>query len=500
MRLLHAKQLRLVDFPDDALVPNYAILSHTWGSEEVLYQDIQLLNNRSVALYFKSRVRAKKGFSKVKSAAALAAQHGYDYIWIDTCCIDKSSSAELSEAINSMYRWYEQSDVCYAYLLDVEPAIGASRTEVEETIHRSRWFQRGWTLQELIAPGEVLFYAGDWKYLGAKKRGQPWVTDDADSNYVGSHLLTKITKIDERVLCGALHPQVLSVATRMSWAALRVTTRAEDIAYCLLGLFAVNIPLLYGEGSRAFIRLQEAILRESEDQSIFAWSDRESGQQYELCGLLSPSPIHFGQSSNFRPLPPLLTGDSMPPSISSQGLHVKLFLRKIVSSEPNRADDDYEAALDCLSRDGKVDKHPTITLRRLWGNHFARINVSRLDFTQSSVLDASSSDGYLAIYVHQNPRWVLPEFVVDPTGTDVDEHEDGFIAVDAYPRGRWDSLTKSLTSDHSQINSIMGVLGFRDGTSERTSVAVCVGLRREQDGIRCWGFQLHWPYPRGRQS
>jgi hypothetical protein len=137
MRLVNTHSLQLEEFIFDGRGrPTYAILSHTWGKEEVIFFDMADLD----------KARAKAGFAKVEGACSLAASQGYDYIWIDTCCIDKSSSAELSEAINSMYRWYQWAKVCYAYLVDVQ-----NPNQLEE----SKWFTRGWTLQELIAPSRV---------------------------------------------------------------------------------------------------------------------------------------------------------------------------------------------------------------------------------------------------------------------------------------------------------------------------------------------------------
>jgi hypothetical protein len=177
------------------------------------------------------------------------------YLWIDTCCIDKSSSAELSEAINSMYRWYEESNVCYAYLEDVEEDYqDASEDPVEDTnndpikrlngkvekkIRKSRWFTRGWTLQELIAPSQISFFGKNWSFPGEKYNDscQP------ERNLV--KLLSSITTIPEAVLADPSQRSSCSVARKMSWAARRKTTREEDMAYSLLGLFEVNMPLLY---------------------------------------------------------------------------------------------------------------------------------------------------------------------------------------------------------------------------------------------------------------
>src|SRR5256714_4011235 len=165
MRLLHTTKLKIHQFVEhgssatlihregdsvaEYAVPRYAILSHTWGDDEVLFQDMQ--GDRSVA-------KSKSGYKKIKNSCARAARDGFDYIWIDTCCIDKSSSAELSEAINSMYRWYHQAEVCYAYLADVPSEAFKNVTDyVDSEFSESRWFTRGWTLQELIAPSTVIF-------------------------------------------------------------------------------------------------------------------------------------------------------------------------------------------------------------------------------------------------------------------------------------------------------------------------------------------------------
>lgn len=176
--------------------------------------------------------------------------------------IDKTSSAELSEAINSMYMWYRDADVCYAYLTDVPipfevDSSGVGFYGLPEAFKGSRWFSRGWTLQELIAPKTVEFYTVIWEEIGTKQS----LRDE----------IALITGIDSRVLEGC-DPSVYHVSERMSWAASRTTTRVEDMSYCLLGIFKIHIPLLYGEGKRAFIRLQEEILRTTEDYTILARS------------------------------------------------------------------------------------------------------------------------------------------------------------------------------------------------------------------------------------
>jgi hypothetical protein len=226
-------------------VPKYAILSHTWGEEEFLFTDVT-----------NGTGKGKIGLTKVIKCCEQAVKQGYDWVWVDTCCIDKSSSAELTESINSMYYWYKTASVCYAYLEDVPG--GKSQDQFTRAFGSSRWFKRGWTLQELIAPRNVEFYAADWSFLGIK--------------LALKELVSTITTIDIGVLRGA-EPATCNVAQRMSWASSRDTTRIEDKAYCLLGLFNVNMPLLYGEKEKAFMRLQEEVLKTTEDYTLFAWHD-----------------------------------------------------------------------------------------------------------------------------------------------------------------------------------------------------------------------------------
>ncbi|KAF1841646.1 HET-domain-containing protein, partial [Cucurbitaria berberidis CBS 394.84] len=262
MRLINATTLKLHSFIDDSQHPKYAILSHTWGSEEVTFE--QLRNARHADL------ERMSGFRKILLASQQTLRDGLDYVWVDTCCIDKTSSAELSESINSMFRWYKNATICYAYLDDVdvvedgpEPFIDKYRGLVreyikEEELASAKWFTRGWTLQELLAPNVLYFYARGWKFVGDKDYLEP--------------KLARITGIDIDALDPGKKLDNYSVATRMSWAASRKTTRAEDMAYCLLGLFDVNMPLLYGEGGhKAFTRLQQEVLEDSSDCSIFAW-------------------------------------------------------------------------------------------------------------------------------------------------------------------------------------------------------------------------------------
>lgn len=268
MRFVDASTLEVVSRRDDERPP-YAILSHTWGrdEDEVTLQDMQTwfaAVKAGVKASPAHAINQRAGFLKIQHAANLARSDGLDFVWVDTCCIDKTSSAELSEAINSMFSWYKNAKICYAFLSDIPHPSAQCGVDVD-FIGRSRWFTRGWTLQELIAPSLVRFYSKEWGLLGIKGSysrspqhalAQPEVVD-RESFF---SMLEKVTGIDKYLLDGSSELDEFGVSARMKWASHRETTRVEDRAYCLMGLFDVNMPLIYGEGNKAFVRLQEAIL------------------------------------------------------------------------------------------------------------------------------------------------------------------------------------------------------------------------------------------------
>ncbi|KAK0752765.1 heterokaryon incompatibility protein-domain-containing protein [Schizothecium vesticola] len=431
MRLINTTTLALREFWGND-TPRYAILSHTWEEEEITYQQFTQLSHEELAKF--------KGFDKIRRTCQLAQHSKIEWAWVDTCCIDKSSSAELTEAINSMFRWYAESAVCYAYLSDLvggtrrrneggrdrkqeeeetrrkreeerkrrdeedgstsrerrerarhdgkrkdEPSPGPSdakdkhggtinwdiesdaRTEASdknesdgrlherhrrdsssssstfltatrrreearrktpspspsrpqpldplsrqqriEKLARCRWFTRGWTLQELIAPRLLGFYNSTWRFQGEKSTLAPE--------------LSEITHISPRVLTNAALLATIPVAQRMSWAATRQTTRAEDLAYCLLGLFHVQIPLLYGEGgTKAFVRLQEEIIKESNDLSLFAWRTPPTAAHppQKHVGVLALSPQAFASSGDISLWDDPMYNDEV--AVTSKGLRV----------------------------------------------------------------------------------------------------------------------------------------------------------------------------------
>ena len=255
MRLINVHTFKQADQFEDNRIPPYAILSHRWGKAEVSYQD-----------FFKTtKDTFNTGFGKIADACAQARKIGLDWIWIDTCCIDRTSSHELSTSINSIFRWYRDAQICFAYLGDVNTV--KTEDKVEDQILNSEWFTRGWTLQEMLASRDMEFFDANWASLGSRSQ------------------LSAVISRATRISPGHLEDFcVASVAQKMSWMADRVTTEEEDTAYCMLGIFDLNVDLRYGEGKKAFMRLQEMIISSIPDESVFAWRS----DKMKSSGLLVP--------------------------------------------------------------------------------------------------------------------------------------------------------------------------------------------------------------------
>lgn len=344
-------------------MPRYAILSHTWGDDEVTFEDMQ----------DEAEASSKASYAKIRESCRLSREYSLDYVWIDTCCIDKSSSAELSEAINSMFTWYRDSVICYAYLADVN-GNGPFSTE---NFTKSRWLTRGWTLQELLAPTELDFYDSSWTKF--------------DSRMGASAQISAATGIDETYLKRQPDEQLgemlshASIAERMCWASGRETRDEEDVAYCLLGIFAINMPLLYGEGKRAFRRLQEEIVKHSDDQSLFAWGSRslssrrgapgiEFVNEYhspgrdKLSGFLATSPSDFAKCGDLVPFPTGFRRSVF--SITNKGMHITLPMFG------------HHALLECNPKDDPTTL-TTLELSHLHGDTYSRVfnlEVGEVDY------------------------------------------------------------------------------------------------------------------------
>lgn len=492
MRLFHTEKLEVFSLGDDA-VPPYAILSHTWGAGEVSLQDMQGIGGKLRSAASRMGLMKKKpGLQKVIDAARLAAAAGYQWIWIDTCCIDKTSSAELSEAINSMYRWYEAARVCYVFLEDVvagpdrkarPPSRGAwdTQEDVYAALGNSRWASRGWTLQELIAPRSVKFYSWDWTYMGSR----------SDQAFLLA--LRDVTGIEIGVLSGQVTAWEVSVANRMKWASSRQTTRPEDIAYCLMGMFGVNMPLLYGEGGvRAFIRLQEQILKATDDQSIFAWKLPRGEIDPGMHGLLASSPTYF---SAIRSIYLMATGfqsaSSVPWSMTNKGLQVQLYIRPEKLSVD---DESYIAVLDCFQdrRAYETDTNasaeeysPAIHLRRLWGDQYTRI--------QSHICESiGERDRYLggrheSFFVKQNPMFSLPQVAVPEIWRRQEAFDSGHWHLQGvFPTEVWNQDAGTMKISLSRAHGIQGLFRFmrrqylplKDTAEEEEVLDVAIVLHR----------------------
>lgn len=245
MRLLewdNANGFRLTPHFKDEEVPRYAILSHTWGpdTEEVTFRDIS-----------DGKGKDKEGYEKIQFCGEQARRDGLQYFWVDTCCIDKSDNTELSESINSMFRWYRDAAICYVYLSDIPRSVVDNNGQSiqlpwESAFRQSRWFKRGWTLQELIAPKSVEFFDKNRQLLGTKESLERYIRE--------------ITRIPTKALQESNSLSHFTVTERFAWANTRETSRKEDEAYSLLGIFGIYMPLIYGEGrDHAFKRLREEI-------------------------------------------------------------------------------------------------------------------------------------------------------------------------------------------------------------------------------------------------
>lgn len=273
----------------------YAILSHRWIGLEITFDQLPRCTQE---LRTATRPLRTPQLDKIRGACDQARLDGIKWMWIDTCCINKNNSTEESESINSMFSWYREAKVCYTYLSDVEKASEGGEAGLFngiETGKPSVWFTRGWTLQELLAPVNMLFYDKDWEYLGTRAEL--------------SGPLSAITGIQTSYLTGQEDFRKACIAQKMSWMADRTTTREEDMAYSMLGIFGINLVPQYGEGTRAFMRLQEELLQRSTDESLFAWRMPAKVAQdgAQSWGLLAHSPSWFRDSKSIVVLPKKVT-------------------------------------------------------------------------------------------------------------------------------------------------------------------------------------------------
>lgn len=398
-----------------------------------------------------------------------------------TCCIDKTSSAELQESINSMYKWYKESAVCLVYLEDVTP--GSEPVEDTQITYEApnsvftncRWITRGWTLQELVAPPSLRFYYQDWTLMGDKRE---FIEELSDATGIPVFVLDN----------GDLNE--LSLAQRMSWASYRRTTRVEDMAYCLLGIFDIQMPLLYGEGEKAFVRLQEEILKTTDDYSLFAWqtvgSDSQTSARSIYRGLLARSPLEFREC---RSVERENTTCVFPISATAIGLHVELeFL--IDPKDKTR----FLAFIRCSN---SMNQRLAIYLKCLdGGNQYARVEAGTL-----ISVDNWPTGQLRPIYVRQKLSIPTGFYALEMRCFHVRRRVSNqslpppVKVTTAFPLSQWNSHTQELIIPSTTME-FHGVLFLRAQSSpygSSTEFQVIVGFSRRHKHYWCKALQRVWP-------
>ncbi|KAI0117918.1 HET-domain-containing protein [Nemania sp. FL0031] len=371
MWLINVKSYHLKEFIGRK--PSYAILSHTWDEDEVTFQEMA-----------DEKGKNKKGYRKIQLTCEQAIRDNLDWAWVDTCCIDKKSSAELSEAINSMFQWYEDATVCYTYLADVE---FTSPHLISDYLTLCRWIVRGWTLQELLAPRDMVFYDSHWTMIGSK--------------FDLSETLSSITHIKPGYIETVLPLSDATVAEKMSWAAGRTTTREEDSAYSLIGIFGISMPLLYGEGGcRAFVRLQEQILNTRYDPTMFgSYLNPDSDaslpirtDKYEkptLCDLFAERVSQFRDQADLEITPDWPTLSESSPSVEGGALRITV---PVIDLGPSAYASEIETKQPAILalfgiRWRSPDPHTLGIILRRWADNLYCINLGETRYVRMKVPD-----------------------------------------------------------------------------------------------------------------
>jgi hypothetical protein len=430
-----------IEYVADPELHQYAILSHTWRREgEPTFQDIR----SRVPNAFQRRIGDEERFSKVRETCRLARARNIPYAWVDNVCIDKTSSAELTEAINSMFRWYKEATVCFAYLVDLP--VGRKK-DLQHELSLCHWFTRGWTLQELVAPRTVEFYDEAWNLRGNK--------------HELSELLSTITRIDEPVLRDSSLLRNIPVARKMSWAATRQCTRIEDAAYSLFGLFDIHMPLIYGEGDKAFIRLQEAIAQDTTDLSLFAWTSLNTDyKRQNYHGLFARSPVDFLDCDKLlRILSPVTPTEEY--AITNKG--IRLTARMNEGESPG-GDKDFLLNLDCLdsSRQQPDGMHSIVFIRLVrtpagFVRHWAGLPVL---MPASSVQRSTPRTIYVPKTITPHESRDLVMRLAQRFHVDIDNRTDFVISYTRqYPSHLWEPEKSAFMTDGDE--RFIGILHLR---------------------------------------
>lgn len=431
IRLLDAENQTLHQFRDEDCPP-YVILSHRWAedpSEEVIYNDMAQFHELSSSKAWKKAKSAAKLIGACRKVLETLKPDGVDvkHLWIDTVCIRQDNPMELSTAINSMFRLYREAYECLVYLADFPSAN-------VQTLGQSDWFNRGWTLQELLAPRfQVTLCDMNWKYLGSRKSLAKELTRRTG---IGSYYLHN------------LRPSA-SISERMSWMVGRKTTVSEDTAYCLLGLFDVNMPLLYGEGKeRAFLRLQEEIMKYSDDHTLFVWKNEDghlAGTSPHSSGLLAHSPDCFRSTGHYRRYPD--PENSRPYQMNNKGIAIDLRLRVLGDGDKPFANT-FIAPLNCrddnlASAGVYLQQKPGSLCCRIWPDKIAPLREPHRGELQS--IYVKDWDGIAEFDIMQKERI---------TGEWIDRfREHTFYDADGkerpHAKENWDYVLQLMAKDPS---------------------------------------------------
>lgn len=443
MRLVNTRSLKFEEF--DEPPGRYAILSHTWDhGKELSYQQMKegsTIDENGV------------GWQKLYHTCRIAKAQDIPYAWIDTCCINKADIPELTESINSMFKWYQKAYVCYAYISDWEPGAGVA------AFCDCKWFTRGWCLQELVAPYSVQFFDRGWNYCGDKSSLK--------------HHIAKITRIDLDVLGESRLIHYKTVAQRMSWAAQRETSKVEDLAYCLLGIFNVSMPMLYGEGERAFMRLQEEIIKETNDLTVFAWKAGPGSPPYS--GILAKSARDFASAG--RMVQAVAGEEDEEFSMTNKGIKLNELL--LLDSDSH----DYILRLRCFDlADSRI---LGIYLRKVGANRFVRSRPQDLALAESK---GESAIIYVAKYIP-----IVGDYVTEY----VDSRRESAIHFrtpldtpdfhlhQIHPRSLWDAPCRLFLTQGSPV--FFGYVYFQpEWHDEFDSFVIACGTESVEGDLRGW--------------
>ncbi|KAJ8519460.1 hypothetical protein ONZ45_g3573 [Pleurotus djamor] len=265
----------------------YAILSHTWANRELGFRDVNVEGGMGVG-----SLEKKEGYAKLDGMCRVAGEFMCRYVWFDAVCIDKSNTMEMEETIHSMWKWYQNAYICIVHLSNTNLKLPSypANSSVSPTGPRRRgdskrkqlkedpWFRRGWTLPELLAPKRIKFYLGDWTKMDQRVGRRFDICRVQEEGFdFGAEYVQFLRLVADAATVPVCAVKQFSLRTHSApevfhWISKRITTRPEDLSYCLMGMLDIHIPIIYGEGhENAFYRLQSACLQSSPSRLIFHW-------------------------------------------------------------------------------------------------------------------------------------------------------------------------------------------------------------------------------------